>query len=124
MKPAEPVTRTFTNELLVSVLSETALGPPGGELIGREPTPEREGVPPKVRREPLGDLEVRGAEGAVEPDRRNLGHRLAQPAGLGGELQADLKAGPAVDADGAEELRRVGLEAVRGVPRTHPREDP
>ena len=40
--------------------------------------PEGEAVPPQVAGEPCGHLEVADADGAVEPNRRQLGDRLAQ----------------------------------------------
>src|SRR5580658_1180678 len=116
MKPAEPVTSTVPGPSAppstVSFSMDIVTAPQYVGLRQRGARAESEQVPPQVLRDPLGDLEVRDARLALEPDRRYLGLGLAQAPGLGRQLEPDLEAGAALDADGPDELDRVGLERV------------
>src|ERR1700680_1023455 len=101
MKPAEPLTRTFC--IFTDLFLPYTL-PVGPDLLRGQPRPESEPIPPQVAGYPLGHSEVRHARLPVKPDGGDLRDRHPHPAGLGGELDADLESVPRVDADRADEL--------------------
>src|SRR6476660_8826337 len=86
-----------------------------GELSLVESWAEGEPPPAEVLGQPLSDLEGGNAGLPVQPDRRDLGDRQPHPARLGGQLQTDLEAVPAVNAHLLDPLAVVGLERVGGV---------
>ena len=96
--------------------------PPGRELLGGQPAAEREEVPAQVAGQEPADVEPRLAELPVQPDRRDLGDRAAQPGRLRGQLDPDLEAGPRLDAHLPHEVGVVGLEAVGRVAGADPGE--
>src|SRR6266508_2855240 len=106
MKPDDPLTRAF------AMSSSVRVGGQAAKLLRVQAPAEGEPVPAQVAREPGGELEVGDAVAAVEPDRRDLRDRQPEPPCLGGQLEADLEAAAAVDADPADEPGGVGLERV------------
>src|SRR5688500_10512104 len=130
MNPAEPVTSTrwsaapSDTSVSFSLVARGNLRTLGADLLHRELGAEREAVPAQVLGDPPLQVEAGLPHRPVQPDRRELGDRPAQPARLRRQLQPDLEAAAAVDADLADELGRVGLEAVGRVVGADPTEDP
>src|SRR5215218_5658905 len=107
MNPAEPVTSTFffATFLLPVLFSNALVGALLSELVHRQTGAECEAVPVQVLGDPLRELEVRLAVGAVQPDGRDLGDGEPQPTRLGGQFETDLEPVAAVDAHRADEVR-------------------